>query len=83
MVRARFLGMVLLGTRGVLGQQAESCAQSIRPRQVGTSPSPLAHVGWEHAEGYPEVKGEVVGVATVGESNHILAFLCRCDLHLP
>lgn len=61
----------------------EACRGS-RPRTaLRASPSPLARVGREHAEGYPEVKGEVVTVATVGRSSHILAFLCRSDLHLP
>lgn len=41
-----------------------------------------ACVRMEHAEVYPEVKGEVVSVASFGESSPILVFLYRSDLHL-
>lgn len=68
MAQAHFQGTVLSGTRGVLGQQAENYTRSMRHGQVGTSPSPHAHVRREHAEGYPEVKGEVVSIASVGKS---------------
>lgn len=80
MVRAQFLGSVLLGTRGVLGQQAENCPRSMRHRQAGTSPSPYACARRERDEWYPEVKGEAVSVASIDESTQVTSWRSFADL---
>lgn len=74
---ALFPGTALLGTRAVSGQQGRELPWSMRAG--GHTPS--LHTCVQMMKVSRNQK--LVDPASTGESHHTLAFLCRCDLHLP